>query len=108
MFPLFPPTEPIPIVRFTVVMGGIAATLIAMLALFRRARRVTCRWPRAWRIAAQVPGWCLVPLGAFGIVALAITEIREKRGGLGLGTLMAVIGATVKALFRGSTSDQSA
>lgn len=66
--------------------------------LFRRARRPTCTWPRWWRRLAQAPGWFLVVLGVYVVIGLAVMEIREKRVGLGTGTLAAAGSALLKAI----------
>ncbi|PYR63977.1 MAG: hypothetical protein DMF88_24125 [Acidobacteria bacterium] len=92
---MFPLIEPMPILVFNLAA---AAVLITMFVLFRRARRETCTWPRWLRVIAQAPAWLLVPLGGWVIVGLAMLEIREKRGGLGIGTIVAAIGALLKGL----------
>lgn len=88
-------TEPGPILVFNV---SVAAALIGLFLLFRHARRPACTWPRLWRLVAQAPGWLLAAAGAVLIVGLAQMEIREKRVGLGTGTLVAVITATIKGV----------
>jgi len=91
-----PPAHPY--LLFAAVMTPISAFLIAIFVVFLRARRATCTWPPQWRRIAQIPGWFLVAWGAVSIVGLAVIEIREKRGGLGTGTLIAVISAGLRAL----------
>jgi hypothetical protein len=97
-----------PYLLFLAVMTPIAGVLIGMYVLFRRARRETCTWPRWLRRVAQAPGWLLVALGVYEVIGLAVLEIREKRVGLGTGTCVAVIGATIKGLTRAVRRDPPA
>jgi hypothetical protein len=97
-----PMPPPHPYLVFLEVMVPIAAVLIGMFVLFKRARRETCAWPRWLRLVAQGPGWFLVAWGAFSIAVLTYWEIRDKRVGLGTGTCVALISAVLKALTRGS------
>lgn len=84
--------------KFAAVMIPIAAALVGLFVLFRRGRRPTCTWARPCRVLAQAPGWLLAGWGAVSVVLLARMEIREKRVGLGTGTLVAVITATIKGI----------
>ncbi|HEY3159252.1 MAG TPA: hypothetical protein VGJ78_09865 [Vicinamibacterales bacterium] len=87
-----------PYVFVSLVTGAIGAPLLTFFLLFRCARRRTCRWPRWLRLIAQAPGWMLAAMGAWVSVALAFTEIREKRVGLGTGMVVALVSTTLEAL----------
>lgn len=95
--------------KISIVILGLSATLIGAFLLFRAARRPTCRWPRPVRAIVQAPGWMLVPLGVYCVIGLAVMEVQEHRVGLGTGTCVAVIGATLKGLWKayGRGGDQA-
>ena len=93
-------TTPHPYLLLLSIMTPIVGVLLGILVLFKRARRESCTWPRAARRIAQAPGWLLVALGTYVVIGLAVMEIREKRGGLGTGTCIAVIASVYKAIAR--------
>jgi hypothetical protein len=92
----YPLQQPLPIF---IVIATIAALLVASYVLFRHARRDTCTWPRWLRLAVQVPGWLLVPLGFYLVIGLAL-----EGNGLGVGTVAAMLTALGNALTRDRTT----
>ena len=72
------------------MMVMLAVSIGLGILVVRWGRRVT-RDPQAHPVGRSLwplVKWPLVALGAFGIVGLTLTELREKRVGLGLGVTM--------------------
>jgi hypothetical protein len=85
-------------------MAGLAVFVIGALAFcawLLRLGRWLVRYPHSrWRWVWRVLGVPLALLGLYGVVGLAWMEWRNRRAGLGVGTLIAVALGSVKGIVQ--------